>query len=240
MDTSVDRNSPEPAGRTVKVQRQTMSEQVVTELRRRILLGELEEGAQLRQEQLATEFGISKVPVREALAQLEAEGFVIQQFHKGAIVAGLSPNQIMEVFELRTQIEVWLIELAMENATAVDVEKAQGIAEAIGLTNDAAAYPELNWKFHEALYKPSKRDFALDYIKKLHAQIERYVRMQFSLAVQKETVVREHAELLRLYAKKDKKAKEALKGHIMGSAKQLATRLAEINKDRTPRDSRIK
>lgn len=220
------------SGGGVPLQRQTMAGQVALELRRRILAGELTEGTQLRQEQLAAEFGISKVPVREALHQLEAEGFVTQQFHKGAVVAGLSPEEIMEAFELRTQIELWLLGLAMRSATPEDIANARAIAAQIGQVDDAEHYPALNWRFHEALYRPAKRPFAIDHLQKLHAQIERYVRLQFSIAQTKETVLREHTAILNLYEKRDPEALEYLRRHIMGSAQELLDRLRALNPKR--------
>ncbi len=211
--------------KTAKLRRQTMSGEVADDLRRRILSGELPEGRQLKQEQLASEFGISKVPVREALAQLEAEGFVTQNFHRGAVVAGLSPNQAMEMFELRSQIEVWLLGLAMKAATAEDIAAVGRVAEETERASDPALYPDLNWRFHEALYKPARREYALDLVRKMHSQLERFVRLQFTLTIQKEEVVREHAGLLALYAAKKPRALEALRRHIMTSAECLASRL---------------
>ncbi len=209
--------------RTAKLRRQAMSGEVADDLRRRILSGELPEGRQLKQEQLASEFGISKVPVREALAQLEAEGFVTQNFHRGAVVAGLSPNQAMEMFELRSQIEVWLLGLAMQAATAEDVAEVARIAAETEQATDPALYPDLNWRFHEALYRPAQREYALDLVRRMHSQLERFVRLQFTLAIRKEEVVREHAALLALYAAKKPKALETLRRHIMTSAERLAS-----------------
>lgn len=215
------------------VQRQTMGAQVADALRRQIIGGELAEGFQLRQEQLAAEFGISKVPVREALNQLEAEGLVIQQFHRGAVVAGLSLDQIMETFELRAQIEVWLIGLALPHATPEDAKDAGRRASLLENSEDASSLPNLNWQFHQALYRPAGKEHVLEYVHKLHLQVERFVRMQFRLAVQIEQVVREHAELLRLYAGRDPAVQQCLHRHIMGSAERLAERLAELGHKRT-------
>lgn len=226
------KSNPNPSAR---LKRQGMAGQVADDLRRRILAGELEEGTQLLQEQLAAEFGISKVPIREALHQLEAEGFVIQQFHRGATVAGLSPDQIMEVFELRAQIEIWLLELAMGNATLDDVIAARAWADKIAKAEDPADFPELNWQFHEAMYRPAGKPFVLDHLRKLHSHAERYVRMQLSPDLNKEEIIRGHEELLELYARKDPKAKERLLKHILGFAEQLTGYLTRINEQRRSR-----
>lgn len=204
--------------------RQTMSVQVADDLRRRILSGELSEGLQLKQEQLALEFGISKVPVREALSLLEAEGFVIQQFHRGAVVAGLSPGQLMELFEIRAQLESWLFETAMVKATAADIEVATQAADLIAASNDPAVLPTLNRAFHEALYRPADKTYAQDLVNKMHGQLDRYVRLQFSLLRhQKDLAVDEHAELLRLYTARDPRAGLTMRKHIMSAAEQLAS-----------------
>lgn len=228
--TAPDAAAARPRG---SLQRQTMGAQVADELRRQIIAGELAEGFQLRQEQLAAEFGISKVPVREALNQLEAEGLVIQQFHRGAVVAGLSLGQVMETFELRAQVEVWLIGLAMPHATPDDLNEAGRRASLLEQSRDAAALPDLNWQFHQALYRPAGKPHILEYVHKLHLQVERFVRMQFRLAVQIDQVLREHAAILRLYAKRDPAVQECLHRHIIGSAEQLAERLAELGQKRT-------
>lgn len=212
------------------MQRQTMGAQVADELRRQIIAGELPEGHQLRQEQLAAEFGISKVPVREALSLLEAEGLVIQQFHKGAVVAGLSSDQIMETFELRAQVEVWLVGLAMTAAGPEDVKAAAGRAAALGKSRDAGALPELNWLFHHALYRPAGKTHILEFVHKLHLQVERFVKMQFRLVIPVDEVLREHAELLDLYGRRDPAVQPALQNHIMSSAQRLAERLDELGR----------
>ena len=74
------------------------------ELRRRILDGVYPGGMQLRQAVLAEEMGISRIPFREALIQLEAEGLVQIVAHKGAVVTGLSSADVEELVELRAQL----------------------------------------------------------------------------------------------------------------------------------------
>ncbi len=221
----------------VKFQRQPLAGQVADELRRRILTGEMTEGTQLMQEQLAAEFGISKVPVREALFQLEAEGFVVQQFHRGAVVSGLSPAQLMELFELRAQIEAWLIELGMTHATADDVSRAGEIADRLRDTDDADEAWDLNWQFHEALYRPAGKPYVINHLMKLHSQTGRYVRMQYAAALSREAIRQEHEELLALYARKDASVVDMLREHILHSARQLTEYLIQLNEQRAARAS---
>src|SRR5438132_13826238 len=99
--------TPTPAGRqsAVPIQRQTVAGMTVEALRERILRGDYPEGEPLRQDALADELGVSRIPVREALRQLEAEGLVTFSPHRGAVVSSLSLEEIDELFELRAQIE---------------------------------------------------------------------------------------------------------------------------------------
>ena len=88
--------------------RATAAREVVRILRDRILSGELDEGTALRQEKIATELGVSRIPVREALKHLEVEGLVKIVSHSGAVVAELSLDEIRQTFELRAVVEIWL------------------------------------------------------------------------------------------------------------------------------------
>ena len=98
--------------KTTALQRKTTTARVVALLRDQILSGALPEGLQLRQEKLAAELGVSRVPIREALHQLEAEGLVLQESHKGAVVSGLSIDDLEETYEIRARLETWLLELS--------------------------------------------------------------------------------------------------------------------------------
>src|SRR5690242_5553775 len=97
----------------VPIQRQTVGSMTVEALRERILRGDYPEGEPLRQDALADELGVSRIPVREALRQLEAEGLVTFNPHRGAVVSSLSLDEIVELFELRADIECDLLARAI-------------------------------------------------------------------------------------------------------------------------------
>jgi DNA-binding GntR family transcriptional regulator len=211
-----------------KFKRQALAGQVADELRRRIYSGEFKEGTQLMQEQLAAEFGISKVPVREALFQLEAEGLVTQQYHRGAIVAKMSSEQLYEIFEVRTQIEMWLLGLAMGKASRKDVASARALAAEFGEMADPVQSWDLNWRFHEALYRPSGKPHAIEHLRKLHSQTARFLRLQYDLALTKAEIVKEHEQLLDAFEAKSPAAIELLREHILCAAAKLAERLGNL------------
>ena len=149
----------------VILKRQTMAGQVAEKLRSRILNREYNTGLQLIREQLASEFGVSKVPIREALHLLEAEGLVSQEFHRGAIVSGMSPQQLMETFELRAEIECWLIGLALAHIIPDVIEAARAQNVLFLETQDSIKAWDYNWKFHETLYVVADKPFVLEHLR---------------------------------------------------------------------------
>src|SRR4028119_1981958 len=111
------------------LQHRTISSAVAGDLRRRIVDGEFKAGFQLRQDALAAEFGVSRIPVREALMQLEAEGLVKILPHRGAIVSELSTEEVQELFELRALLEPRLLRASAPHLTQADHEKLQQILQ---------------------------------------------------------------------------------------------------------------
>lgn len=176
-------------------------EAAADELRRRILAGEFPEGHALRQDALADELGISRIPVREAFRQLAAEGLVTIHPHRGAVVSALSPDDIAELFDLRALLEPDLVRRAVPRQTEADRAEAERIlaeyARAIE-RGDVNAWGELNTEYHLALYRPAGRPQSLAIARMLLANTDRYTRLQLALAGGTERAQIEHAELLRL------------------------------------------
>jgi DNA-binding GntR family transcriptional regulator len=105
------------------IQRLTVVDQVADALRARILSGGLPEGRQLRQETLAAELGVSRIPLREAFRRLEAEGLLTIAPHRGAVVSVLSLEEIAELFDLRAMIEPDLIARACRALTDCELRQ---------------------------------------------------------------------------------------------------------------------
>jgi len=214
----------------ISVRKQTISSQVADGIRQRILSGEYKAGLQLRQEHLAAEIGVSRIPVREALHQLHSEGFVTLVSHKGAVVSEISLEEILEMFELRARIETWLLALSIPNMTEADFDAAERMAEQFDHKGQNSDYShELNWNFHATLYGPSNRTKTIEIVGKIHQQIERYTRMMVSLAVSQEKASREHHHLLALCRKRNvERAVAALEVHIMDGGRFLMKRITAM------------
>src|SRR5215218_1520337 len=112
------------------IRRQTLTGMTADAIRERILRGHYRDGEPLRQDAIGAELGVSRIPVREALRQLEAEGLVTFNPHRGAVVSTLSLKQIRELFELRAEIEGDLIRRAVPHMKPEDHARADEILEA--------------------------------------------------------------------------------------------------------------
>jgi DNA-binding GntR family transcriptional regulator len=172
------------------------------ELRRRILSGEFPEGFQLKQDALAEDFGMSRIPIREALVQLESEGFVRILPHRGAQVSELSREEIRELFELRALLEPRLLRLSAprltaEDHAALDRINAEYRAEIQAL--NPGRWGELNTKLHLQLMARAGQPRTLAIVTALLQNTDRYTRLQLSLTGRgRARAENEHAAMVRL------------------------------------------
>lgn len=166
--------------------RLTIADGVALALRRAILDGALEGGLALRQEELARKFGVSRVPVREALLKLEADGLVHTHPRRGVVVTSLSAADFSEILEMREALEPLALKLAITRITDAQLESARTIlreveAQKATLSEDPrfdfeVRWGDLNWAFHRALYLPAQRPRLLDAIENLHLLFSRHLR----------------------------------------------------------------
>jgi len=203
----------------------------VDALRERILRGDYPDGEPLRQDALADELGVSRIPVREALRQLEAEGLVTFHPHRGAVVSSLSLDEIAELFELRAEIECDLLRRAIPNMTQEQLDRAIEVLdefEAALHAGEASRWGPLNWHFHAALYAPANRSFTMSVLQRLHRHSDRYFRMHVLLAHGGARANDEHRAIAAAVARKDvKAASQLMQEHILGAGQSLLEFLQE-------------
>jgi DNA-binding GntR family transcriptional regulator len=171
------------------------------ELRRRILSGEFPEGFQLKQDALAEDFGMSRIPIREALVQLESEGFDKILPHRGALVAELSPAEIGELFELRALLEPRLLRRSAPRLTADDylaLDRINAEYSAEMRTMNPGRWGELNNRLHLRLLSRAAQPRTLAIVTALLQNTDRYTRLQLSLSRGGRTrAIDEHTALVR-------------------------------------------
>lgn len=178
----------------------TRAQFVADDLRQRILGGEFQGGTQLRQDALAKDYEVSRIPVREALLTLESEGLVEFYAHRGAFTTELSVSKIRELFELRVLLETHILRRAITNLTEADLDKAESILikydEALNSGGEIGNWSEYNFAFHEALYAPANLPETMALISQLNTKSDRYIRMQLLYTQEIEKAEKEHHGLL--------------------------------------------
>lgn len=216
------------------IKRQTVASALVDELRQRILNLDMAEGEQLRQDTVAETYGVSRIPVREALLQLEAEGLVSGSHHRGYTVTRLSLADIRELFDLRALIEPDLLQHAMPHIGEADLERAREVLATfdgmLAQESSVGEWGELNWRLHSALYAPAARERSLQIARNLHHNADRYLRLQLRLGGHA-TAGRardEHRRLVDLCAAGETaEAVRLLNAHILSARDDLLVFLAE-------------
>ena len=229
--SAVSSSATPPRGAVVPIQRQTIASMTVEALRERILRGDYPDGEPLRQDALADELGVSRIPVREALRQLEAEGLVTFNPHRGAVVSSLSLDEIAELFELRAEIECDLLRRAIPLITDQQLERANEVLDEFEealRAGEASRWGQPNWHFHAALYAPANRSFTMSVLQKLHHHSDRYFRMHVLLAHGGVRANDEHRAIAAAVAKRDSKtASQLMRAHILGASRSLLEFLQE-------------
>ncbi len=205
---------------------QSITSQLIVRFRERILAGTYAPGSALRQDLLASEFGISKIPVREALVQLQSEGLVDIFPNRGFQVRPLAGAELDEIFSLRLQIEPIAVARGAKLATPAD----QGAArEALARLNDALAAGEfgssgqLNRAFHLQLVVPRVQPVAAEIMGRLHTLAQRYVQAHLGPEGRVKRATREHAALYKVWSLgRPKQTRVLIHAHIESTREDLA------------------
>ncbi|MBG7375685.1 GntR family transcriptional regulator [Pseudomonas aeruginosa] len=198
------------------------SEIIAKHLREAIIAGHFAEDEPIRQDDIAQLFNVSKIPVREALKRLEAEGLVLFQRNKGAVVTRISEPELAQMFEVRVLLEAQAIRLAVPNMDETTFARAEAIcADFVGEDN-VGRWAELNWQLPACLYEPAQRPFLVNLIRSIHDKLERYLRMQMSLSEGKQRADQEHREIVAACRAGDaERAAALIEAHIVGVCRTL-------------------
>ena len=207
----------------------TLSEHVFDIVREQIVTGRLRTDAPIRQDALAAELGVSKIPVREALARLEQEGLLTSHANRGYFIQPMSAAQADEIFDLRLAIEPAAAAFAAEHANDAERAAAQTAFDAL----DAAASSQpgevavRNRQFHTALVRPGGRLLTTQLVERLSILAERYVVAHLQPAGRESRAHQEHSELLEAWMAGDGARVEALLAdHIRATRDDLRQQLA--------------
>jgi DNA-binding GntR family transcriptional regulator len=206
-----------------------LSDQLVELVRERILSGEVSPDLPIRQDALAAELGVSKIPLREALARLEQEGLIRSQANRGFFVRALSTEEAEEVYALRLKLEPDAVALASLRAGDEERRVAQETLETLDRVTYAhgAGVGAFNRAFHLSLIRPSGQLISTNILERLQVLSERYVRKHLEPLGRDERANEEHAQLLKTWLARDAEAVAALMhAHISQTLEDLRRQLA--------------
>ncbi|MET7337377.1 GntR family transcriptional regulator [Nonomuraea sp. NPDC005650] len=177
----------------------TAQQFVLAELRRAITTGRLRPGAPIRQDALAEELEVSRVPLREALKTLQGEGLVRYEAHRGYFVETLSLDDLREVYRIRELLEEEAVRRAIEQLTDADLarlESAQDEVERAAAAGDVPAMAAANRLFHMTLFDCAGMPRLVRLIRTLWDTTDAYRSMYYGDAGNRERVVKEHRATL--------------------------------------------
>ena len=196
--------------------------QIVERLREDILSGALGPEAPLKQESIAAMFGVSRMPVREALKQLEMLGFVTVNHNKRTHVASVSLSDLLEIYDMRVAAEVLAIKSALPHLTNAQIDRAREIQAEIERTPPQGFGP-LNVQFHTTLYEPCARPRLLGHIRTLGDAADRYTFMCSVDRTFRDKSNAEHRELIKAcFARDEEAATGCLTRHIEDARDEFA------------------
>lgn len=171
---------------------------IETTLRDAILDGRLVSGTPLRQEELASLFGVSRMPVREALRQLEAQALIQIVPHKGAVVTQLSGDDAVETYALRLLLEPEVLRQSIPHLQAEDFAEARAHISAMETETDLASLGRLNRLFHLSLYRRAQNRKLLRLVDNELQEEERFLRFHLSALGLEEMAQDDHLALVAL------------------------------------------
>ncbi len=177
----------------------TAQEAVLVELRRAMVRGELKPGEQIVQEALAERFGVSRVPLREALKILEGEGAVTYVARRGYFVADLSLDELLEVYRIRTVLEAEAVRSGVAAMTDADVDVFAAAVEAWERARDSGDLLDLvaaNRALHFALVEAGGMPRLTRLVRILWDATDVYRSVYYRTPQNLDAVAREHREIL--------------------------------------------
>lgn len=198
-------------------------------LRQAVIDGVLAAEQQLKQAELAKVFGLSRIPVKEALVKLESEGFVRMHANSVAKVAALSQAEVRELYDIRLALERLALKNSLYLLTPSDFVRLERILVEADKSKDSVRLGELNQKFHLSLYQAAKRPRLLAMIKQVHLHVDRYLRLAYALLPYQQPSSEEHWAIVKACKEQaEDQAIALLEIHLLSVKEQISDYLVHL------------
>ena len=199
-----------------------LSDRIRNSLTDAIASGHYQPGAALDEQALADRYGATRTPVREALRQLSAAGLIEIRPRRGAVVAHITLERVMEMFECMAEIEAMCARLATYRMTPIERSKLfriHGQAEESAKNCDVDQYDGLNRQFHEALYHGTHNPFLAEQALAVRARLGAYRRTQLRNSGRVGRSYEEHDRLVRVISQGDgEEAVKWMRAHMLNAS----------------------
>jgi DNA-binding GntR family transcriptional regulator len=209
-----------------------LAEKMREDFEEAIATGRLLPGTHLDETELAQRYGVSRTPIREAINQLAGEGLVDLRPRRGAVVASVSPQRLLEMFDVMAELEGMCARLAARRITPEDLsrlEHAHLECQAAVARSDVDGYFYANERFHQAVFSAAGNQFLMEQVLALQKRMRPYRRLQLRVRNRLQKSFDEHRSILQ--AIKDGEpsaAAEAARGHVAVQGERFTDLLASI------------
>ncbi|MGX9571065.1 GntR family transcriptional regulator [Mesorhizobium sp. f-mel] len=203
----------------------TAEEEAYRHIQQALRLGRYKPGDRLIPEEIAAEIGMSRMPVREAFRRLASDGLVVLRPNRGCVVAGLTVDELYEIFEIRSVLEGLAVRLAMPR---IDEDELEDLERLLDRMERAGRSGSSDWvvrhqEFHGRICALSRRPKLIHQISALHVAIEPYMRIWFDDVEKPLSAREEHATVIAaLRSGEPHHAEQVMQEHILGTAPMLA------------------
>jgi DNA-binding GntR family transcriptional regulator len=212
-----------------KIQLNTLSDQIAEKIRFDIILGEIKEGERILEQRLAEEFGVSRIPVREALKTLASENYITILPFKGAIVKELEIPDVEELLNIHIALLPLICQRVKNNYTREDFDTAEKILKVLEETTDFKDFIRYGWDFAHVMYAPSKLSRSIEIIKDIFQLIARATGLLQKFLSEGNYSYGTNMDFLNLCKEgKYEEAFESRKNHLIGVRNNLMIALEKL------------
>ena len=205
---------------------QPISKLIAETLEKRISKAVHLEDFPLKQAELAQEFGVSHIPVREALALLAEKGLVEIRPNRGAIVLALTGTRCLELAKMRVALEELALRQSFARVSSVTLRLAEKAVREGKAAKEIDVRAQKNWEFHALLYAPADMPFLMKQLRALWSHADRYLNFAWLQVNYENRSDEDHEHLVEIYKRGDlESAAITLRKHILDAAETTATEL---------------
>ncbi|MBR4020492.1 MAG: GntR family transcriptional regulator [Firmicutes bacterium] len=202
----------------------SLTDELVDIIRDRILKGEYKIGEKIKENQIATEFKVSRTPIREAFKQLENEGLIDYIPNRGCFAKGFTRQDIEDIYAVRRALEIMAVEWAVSRISDSQIEQLKEQSELMEFytaKKDSDKVLELNSAYHEIIYDAAGSRFMAQILRSYKEYIEQTRKVILYDQAYLEEILQEHKEILAAILAKDANAaKEAMSVHLEESQRR--------------------